>query len=305
MEFSNYVCSKLLSWFNTNEFPVQVILLNHHNSYAGYKKLRISKEPFALVLVPSTSATILIDKFYENFSSKTTISSEYVATRIHQTNIVPGLQLECSIQLSTFLGQKFLESSQSFIVELKNISLESSVSATTSAIINAVPQDQIISVLSSCMICDFSTYYIIAKSNIESIDVAKLQSLAVIGGKVDVRLSNHIPPHFAAEFATKTFSRNTSKAVSSPSVDDPTAPMSTNDSIPIESSPPRLEDILAILLNVQQRLKVIEMYLVLPSATTSPPRKTSNTKIEHNSAMFNTSSTQDSTSMLVPLDLQK
>ena len=298
MEFSNYVCSKLLSLFNTHEFPVQVILLNHHNIYAGHHS-RISKEPFALVIVPSTSATILIDRFYEKFSSQTTITFSYVATGIHQTNIVPGLQLECSIQLSTFLGQKFLESSQSFIVELKNISLEFPVPTTTSAIINIVPRDQIISVLSSCMIRDFSTYYIIANSNIDPIDVAKMQSLAVIGGKVHVSFTNHIPPSFAAKFAIKTFRRNTSKAASSLD-DDPTAPMSTDDPITIESPPSRLEDIMALLLDVQQRLKVIEKYLVPPSRTSSPPRKTSNNKIELNSAMFNPPYTQASSPMLVP-----
>jgi hypothetical protein len=106
------------------------------------------------------------------------------------------------------------------------------------------------------MIRDFSTYYIIANSDIGHIDVAKLQSLAAIGGKADVRYTTHLPPPFAAQFATKVC-RNTS---------------STADPIPTESPPQRLEVIMVLSLDVQQRLKVIEKYLYFHLPTVPPAK---------------------------------
>ena len=292
MEFANFICSKLLSIFNTNEFPVQVILLNYENTYSLRNKFRISREPVVLLTVPSTSSKLLIDRFYAKLSQMSDIDRDVVTSgKIMHTNIVPGLQLECTSQLSNFSGKKFQTVPQHHIVELMNITMELNNSSITTAIIDIVkPHNLFISVIRSCMSSNNGTYYLIANSNVKSLDLTALQTLGASNGKVVIKFLDDLPPGYATKFATNSFRRNETKVAATHLPDAETTTMSTGDST--FDLPTRLDHILNVLLDVQQRLAVVEDFVF--SSTPGPPRKTSNTKAEQ-SPMLSSSLSQAST----------
>lgn len=157
-----------------------------------------------------------------------------------------------------------------------NITMELNNSSITTVIINIVPHNLLISVIRSCMSSNNDTYYLIANSNVQSLDFTALQTLGASNGKVVIKFLDDLPPGYATRFATNSFRRNET--------------MSTGDST--FDLPTRLDHILNVLLDVQQRLAAVEDFVF--SSTPGPPRKTSNTKAEQ-PPMLSSSLTQAST----------
>jgi hypothetical protein len=137
--------------------------------------------------------------------------------------------------------------------------MELNNSSITTVIINIVPHNLLISVIRSCMSSNNDTYYLIANSNVQSLDFTALQTLGASNGKVVIKFLDDLPPGYATRFATNSFRRNETMSTGESTFDLPT----------------RLDHILNVLLDVQQRLAVWKI-----SSTPGPPRKTSNRKAE-------------------------
>lgn len=131
------------------------------------------------------------------------------------------------------------------------------------------------SVIHSCLNSNNGAYYIIATSNVKSLDLSQLQILGASNGKVTIKFLDELPPRYATKIATNSFRKNEANITNEQPTLDIT---STGDSTTDLSS--RMDHILTLLLDVQQRLIAVETYLSTSSSAPSPPRKTSNARSE-------------------------
>jgi hypothetical protein len=76
------------------------------NHIFSAQKARISREPVALLGVPSTSSKQIIDRFLVRLTQTSDIDPNVLTSgEIAQTNVVPGIQLEYTDQLSNLMGK--------------------------------------------------------------------------------------------------------------------------------------------------------------------------------------------------------
>jgi hypothetical protein len=126
-----------------------------------------------------------------------------------------------------------------------NITNGISTPSTISAIIDIVkPHNLFISVIHSCLNSNNGKYYLIATSNVKSLDLSQLQRLGASNGKVTIKFLDDLPPRYATKVATNSFRKN-GKTISNEQLEIP----STGD-ITIDL-PSRMDHILTLLLDVQ------------------------------------------------------
>ena len=163
---SNYICMRMLHLVTSIESSTVFTVLSHtlENEYERSK----SAEPCVVVLVPSTTTSEDMKALREAFLAAH--PQDFIWSHIHtrikiSATLIPGLPLEITTNISTFIGQKFLKIYKHNYIEINGVIAKPDEKTIYTALLKIVPHMYIVCIVSACYISDkTSTYYVFLNS---------------------------------------------------------------------------------------------------------------------------------------------